>query len=506
MPSAAAGSPLRVYVYEMPSEFTTALLQYRGVHSAPHRETNVYGASQLVQGSLYAMETALHEWLLDSRLRTADTAQAHLFFVPVYVSSLYLWPIHGASTAPLYGGRRHRGATRVQQATLMLRAAAEYVRSALPFWNASGGADHVWMLLHDEAPCFAPRELRPSLLLTHYGYDARRPLSWSSYADDDWLRSPAFYEEHVGPLAGPREGKREGRPAGGRPRGGAACFERGKDLVLPPWKPPSFWRAPLSDPGLAAPGRRRGTYLFFAGELGAKRLPGYSHDLRQRAEALFCDPREPRPRRDCLEHAAGCRSDLAPNCSLWRPGVRVVPHVRRGGYGAALSDSTYCLALPGDGWSSRVLDAVVHGCVPVIVQDESAMFFEGAFSLAGAPELEYSSFSLRLPEAELPRVLEALDAVAAPRLRAMQAAALRVRDYFVYKDVYAPYRYERKALLATGRPRQDGFLLLALALEARARQLGKLPPQTEEGRRRNRALLELDGGALGEWQSPVREY
>ena len=82
------------------------------------------------------------------------------------------------------------------------------------------------------------------------------------------------------------------------------------------------------------------------------------------------------------------------------------------------------------------------------------MFFEGAFSLAGAPELEYSSFSLRLPEAELPRVLEALDAVTAPRLRAMQAAALRVRDYFVYKDVYAPYRYERKALLATGRPRQ----------------------------------------------------
>ena len=56
------------------------------------------------------------------------------------------------------------------------------------------------------------------------------------------------------------------------------------------------------------------------------------------------------------------------------------------------------------------------------------MFFEGAFLLAGAPELEYSSFSLRLPEAELPRLLEALDAVPAPRLRAMQAAALRVRQ------------------------------------------------------------------------------
>ena len=38
----------------------------------------------------------------------------------------------------------------------------------------------VWMLLHDEAPCFAPRELRPSLLLAHYGYDARRAVSRGS--------------------------------------------------------------------------------------------------------------------------------------------------------------------------------------------------------------------------------------------------------------------------------------------------------------------------------------
>ena len=30
LPSRANGSPLRIYVYDMPSEFTTRLLQWRG--------------------------------------------------------------------------------------------------------------------------------------------------------------------------------------------------------------------------------------------------------------------------------------------------------------------------------------------------------------------------------------------------------------------------------------------------------------------------------------------
>ena len=29
-----------------------------------------------------------------------------------------------------------------------------------------------------------------------------------------------------------------------------------------------------------------------------------------------------------------------------------------------------------------MLDAVVHGCIPVVIEDESLMFFEGAFAEA----------------------------------------------------------------------------------------------------------------------------
>lgn len=58
----------------------------------------------------------------------------------------------------------------------------------------------------------------------------------------------------------------------------------------------------------------------------------------------------------------------------------------------------------------------------------------------GAPELEYSSFALNLPEADLPRLLEVLDAVPPARLRQMQRRVIAVRDLFVYKDLFSPYR------------------------------------------------------------------
>ena len=83
LPSPVAASPLRIYVYDMPSEFTTLNLQWRnGPTMGNHRAFSGDNRSYFAHGSLYAMETAMHEWLLDSPLRTTDAAQAHLRFVP----------------------------------------------------------------------------------------------------------------------------------------------------------------------------------------------------------------------------------------------------------------------------------------------------------------------------------------------------------------------------------------------------------------------------------------
>ena len=134
-----------------------------------------------------------------------------------------------------------------------------------------------------------------------------------------------------------------------------------------------------------------------------------------------------------------------------------------------------------------MLDAVTHGCIPVVIQDESEMFLEGAFTEAGLP-LDYASFSLRLMESDLPRLVKVLRAVPPARIRELRRAALWARDYFVYKDMYNPSASSRTELLGAGRPGQDAFLLITLALEGRARSLGKLI-DAPDWRQRNLKLL-----------------
>lgn len=473
LPGRASASPLRIYVYDLPAEFNSRLLQWRNQGSlGVHRAYDGGNRSRFGSGSLYAMESALHEWLLDSPLRTLSPDEAHLFFVPIYAASLFMWPIAHFADVPYLGRKRHENRRRSHQGALLLKRALSYVRTFYPFWNASGGADHIWMMLHDEGPCFAPRELRASILLTHYGYWSPKPRPWGTYYDDNFMQDPHFYARHIGDPSKP-----------------TPCFARKRDLVIPPWKVPDFWKRPFrsvtrSEASATTP--RRGL-VFFAGDLGFNRLKGYSHDLRQRAFSLFCDPRTTK-RRDCTPFVYGCRRELPMNCSLWEEGVSIRLHSGR--YHDELQSHTFCLAFPGDGWSSRVLDAVVHGCIPVVIQDESEMFMEGAFAAAGLP-IDYADFSVRLLEAELPLLVRKLRAISAAEIVRMRRRVLWVRDYFVYKDMYQPDADERRELLEAGRPGQDAFLLLTLALEARARALDRLPEPEAVWRERNRRLLDL---------------
>ena len=107
------------------------------------------------------------------------------------------------------------------------------------------------------------------------------------------------------------------------------------------------------------------------------------------------------------------------------------------------------------------------------------MFFEGALGAAGLPD--YDAFSVRIHESQLHTLLPVLDAISAPRVSAMRAAGRRVRDYFVYKDMYNPDAADRAALLSSGERGADAFGMIARALERRARRLGKLSGYCGEG-------------------------
>ena len=167
---------------------------------------------------------------------------------------------------PYIGRERHENRRRSHQGTLFLKRALHYIRRYYPFWNASGGRDHIWMMLHDEGPCFAPREIRTSILLTHYGYWAPKPRPWGTYYDDNFMQDPRFYKRHIGDPDHP-----------------TPCFARGHDLVIPPWKVPSFWqRAFQTVTPAAVEARTRQGLVFFAGDLGLNRLKVPHHCLAGR--------------------------------------------------------------------------------------------------------------------------------------------------------------------------------------------------------------------------------
>ncbi len=63
----------------------------------------------------------------------------------------------------------------------------------------------------------------------------------------------------------------------------------------------------------------------------------------------------------------------------------------------------------GDGWSARAEDAVLHGCIPVVIMDNVHAVLESA--------LDWDSFALRINERsaeDLPVVLRSLPPVSCP--------------------------------------------------------------------------------------------
>ena len=56
----------------------------------------------------------------------------------------------------------------------LLLEAKRWLQQAYPHWNRTGGKDHIWLVSHDEGSCWVPAELRPSIILSHWGRKVSR--------------------------------------------------------------------------------------------------------------------------------------------------------------------------------------------------------------------------------------------------------------------------------------------------------------------------------------------
>jgi len=179
-------------------------------------------------------------------------------------------------------------------------------------------------------------------------------------------------------------------------------YTPGKDVVIPDWKENDFKATPHHD-------SLRSVLLFFWGTT--------TSEVRA---AVFRQP--------------------------WRdaPGVLVGgdkpdgPHLRP--LDVEMDAARFCLVLPGAGYTTRGTLAILRGCIPVLVGDNIAQPFHTV--------LDYSHFSISVPESDLPRMMDILAAVSFEEERRMRGALRAVARHFFWNetDPFSAYGTTMQAL------------------------------------------------------------
>lgn len=89
---------------------------------------------------------------------------------------IYIWIQRQCTIEIFWAGPR------VMHAAMMLLEAKRWLETELPYWNRTGGRNHIWLISHDEGSCWAPAEIRSSIILSHWGRKVvdfgQRPASY----------------------------------------------------------------------------------------------------------------------------------------------------------------------------------------------------------------------------------------------------------------------------------------------------------------------------------------
>ncbi|KAL5124373.1 putative glucuronoxylan glucuronosyltransferase F8H [Glycine soja] len=364
-----------VYVYDLPPEFNSLLLE--GRHFKLECVNRIYDGNNITvwTDQLYGAQIALYESLLASPHRTLNGEEADFFFVPVLDSCI----ITRADDAPHLSMQEHMG-LRSSLTLEYYKKAYIHIVEQYPYWNRSSGRDHVWSFSWDEGACYAPKEIWNSMMLVHWGNtNTKHNHSTTAYWADNWDKISSDK------------------------RGTHPCFDPDKDLVLPAWKVPDA--NVLTSKLWAWSHEKRKTLFYFNGNLG----PAYSMGIRQKLAEEFGSS----PNKDGKlgkQHAKD---------------VIVTPE-RSENYHLDLASSVFCGVFPGDGWSGRMEDSILQGCIPVVIQDGIFLPYENV--------LNYDSFAVRIPEAEIPNLIKILRGFNDTEIEFKLENVQKIWQRFMYRD------------------------------------------------------------------------
>ncbi|KAG2491270.1 hypothetical protein HYH03_010277 [Edaphochlamys debaryana] len=348
-PQSTRRRPL-IYVYDTDPVYNTRLIQYRLTKLACVYRTFDPHNSSALNNYVYSLESYFIEQLSVSQHRTYDPEEADFFFVPVQVTC-YLWPVLGWADHPWFG--QPAAHSRSHQGSRMYLNAKRNVEELYPFWGRRGGADHIFMMLNDEGGCWMPEEVyRNSIILSHWGRMDEIHASGTAWGYDNYTHAldpwPPYNTEPTNQIY-------KGHP----------CYTPGKDLIVPSLKPASHF---ANSPIVGHPPMERDILLYLRGDTGPYRAWWYSRGIRQRIAKLVYKYDWDKKYRIFVGES-------------WQIS---------GGYSEHLARSLFCLVVPGDGWSARAEDAILHGCIPLVIMDGVHAAFESI--------IEWDAFALRVRE------------------------------------------------------------------------------------------------------------
>ncbi|PNW74962.1 hypothetical protein CHLRE_12g502450v5 [Chlamydomonas reinhardtii] len=268
-----------------------------------------------------------------------------------------------------------------------LKDAVSYIRSHWPWFERYGGNRHFVLHSGDTGRGEVTGAIREDATL----------------ANITWLHHWGLTEDY--PSSGWRKAHRVG-----------------KDVVVPIYLGvrKSAGLLPLSGLHPLAPRiPRNGTFLFSGRICGDHSLP---------------DPEKPWPHcatRRSPGYSQGARQLVHFHHSQ-RPGYKVM--VKNKEYQVDLINYKWCLAPSGGGHGHRQVLVAAMGCLPVVVSDLVMQPFE--------PEMDWSAFSLRVEQKDVPTLHEAIEAVDEHKYEEMQDALRCAAQHMIFSTMSGAFMQE----------------------------------------------------------------
>eukprot|EP00955_Chlamydomonas_euryale_P045560 353182-Chlamydomonas_euryale.AAC.52 len=269
----------------------------------------------------------------------------------------------------------------------------QHIRTSYPFFNRTHGKDHFMWLVGDNGACDLSLEASNIIKISHFGYHA-----------DVRIQGPS------------QMGRNAADPVHG-------CFNPARDIVAAPYNDlgqadaQNTYAEIVASKG-AAPNREK--LFFFAGGVRPENTH-YSGGVRQAIAEMLKQTFN-------VDKLDGQYDDV------------VFIHGSTDNYRELYNTTKFCLAPHGSGFGIRLSIAMVHGCIPVIIQDHVYQPYESI--------VPYDEMSVRIAKSEIPDLLPILRGISEEEQSSMRLKMAQYYKAFIWERSHEgeAYNYTIEAL------------------------------------------------------------